>query len=152
MENPSFDEQAAHRHFAAFCFNKTWEWIDKANRSPQEDRAMLEEAMASLWHWSQRADAAKVNLSVGNWQVSRVYALLGQAEQAREYAQVALQYADGAPPFYSAFAYEALARAEKAAQNKNLMLEYLNKARLLAEQVTDEEDRKVLMDDLKSLE
>ena len=112
---------------------------------------MLQTAMTSLWHWSQREDATPQNLSVGNWQVSRVYCLLGQAENARRYAEVSLKLAEGCEPFYATFAYEALARAEMVAGNKAKMQEYLEKAFTLAEKVEDEEDKQVLMGDLRNI-
>ena len=112
---------------------------------------MIQTAMASLWHWSQREDATPQNLSVGNWQVSRVYCLLGQADNARRYAEVSLKLAEGHEPFYIAFAYEALARAEMVAGNKAKMQEYFEKAFALAEKVEDEEDKQVLMGDLESI-
>ena len=112
---------------------------------------MLQTAMASLWHWSQREDATPQNLSVGNWQVSRVYCLLGQVDNARRYAEVSLKLAEGSEPFYAAFAYEALARAEMVAGNKAKMQEYLEKALALAEKVEYEEDKQVLMGDLGSI-
>ena len=85
-DKPHFDISAVHRYFSTMCFNKTWEFIDNPHRSPDEELVMLQTAMTSLWHWSQREDATPQNLSVGNWQVSRVYALLGQADNARKYA------------------------------------------------------------------
>ena len=150
-DKPDFDTAAVHRYFSATCFNKTWEFIDHPNRGPDEELAILQTAMASLWHWSQREDATPQNLSVGNWQVSRVYCLLGQADNARRYAEVSLKLAEGCEPFYAAFAYEALARAEMVAGNKAKMQEYLEKAFTLAEKIEDEEDKQVLMGDLGSI-
>ena len=150
-DKPDFDTAAAHRYFSAMCFNKTWEFIDNPHRTSDEELAMLQTAMTSLWHWSQREDAKPQNLSVGNWQISRVYALLGQAENARKYAEVSLKLAEGYEPFYVACAYEAFARAEMVAGNKAKMQEYLEKAFALAEKVEDEEDKQVLMADLGSI-
>ncbi len=150
-DKPDFDLAVVHKYFSATCFNKTWEFIDNPNRSPDEELAMLQTAMASLWHWSQREDATPQNLSVGNWQISRVYCLLIQAENARRYAEVSLKQAEGHEPFYIAFAYEALARAEMTAGDKAKMQEYLKKAFALAEKVEDEEDKQVLMADLESI-
>ncbi len=150
-DKPDFDSAAVHRYFSAMCFNKTWEFIDNPHRTSDEELAMLQTAMASLWHWTQREDATPQNLSVGNWQVSRVYCLLGQADNARRYAEVSLKLAEGHEPFYAAFAYEALARAEMVAGNKAKMQEYLKKALALAEKVEDEEDKQVLMADLGSI-
>ena len=150
-DKPNFDTAAVHRYFSATCFNETWEFIDNPNRTPEEDMSMLQTAMTSLWHWSQREDATPQNLSVGNWQVSRVYCLLGQVDNALRYAEVSLKLTEGCEPFYAAFAYEALARAEMVAGNKAKMQEYLEKAFVLAEKVEDEEDKQVLMADLRSI-
>ncbi|NOT05616.1 MAG: hypothetical protein HOP27_13550 [Anaerolineales bacterium] len=150
-DKPDFDLVTVHKYFSAACFNKTWEYIDNPHRTPDEELAMLQSAMTSLWHWTQREDATPQNLSVGNWQVSRVYALLGQADNARKFAEVSLKLAEGYEPFYAAFAYEAFARAEMVAGNKAKMQEYLEKAFALAEKVEDEEDKQVLMGDLGSI-
>ncbi len=150
-DKPDFDLAVVHRYFSADCFNKTWDYIDNPHRSPDEELVMLQTAMTSLWHWTQREDATPQNLSVGNWQVSRVFALLGQADNARRYAEVSLKYAEAGEPFYIAFAYEALARAEMVSGNKEKMQEYLEKAFALAEKVEDEEDKQVLMGDLGNI-
>ncbi len=150
-DKPDFDPAVVHRYFSATCFNKTWEFIDNPTRTPEEDMVMLQTSMASLWHWSQREDATPQNLSVGNWLISRVYALLRQADNARKYAEVSLKLAEGLNPFFVAFAYEALARAEMVAGNKAKMNEYLEKARALAEKVEDEENKQVLAGDLESI-
>jgi len=150
-DKPDFDLATVHRYFSATCFNKTWDYMDKPHRTRDEELVMLQTAMTSLWHWSQREDAAPQNLSVGNWQVSRVFCLLGQADNARTYAEVSLKYSAGQPPFYVAYAYEALARAEMIAGNKARMQEYLDKAYAFAEQVEDEEDKQVVVGDLGNI-
>ena len=48
---------------------------------------MIQGTMASLWHWTQREDCTAKNLSIGYWQVARVYALAGEPDNARKYAQ-----------------------------------------------------------------
>jgi hypothetical protein len=148
---PPFDLQSAHKYFSAHCFNAAWDLIDKFPRTPEEDMTMLQRSLASLWHWTQREDAKPQNLSVSYWQVSRVYALLGQAENALAYGAVSLKLAEGLEPFYGGFAYEALARAEMVAGNEGKMNEYLEKARALAEQVEDEEDKRMLIGDLETI-
>lgn len=152
MTQPDFDLQTVHRYFAANCFNKAWEFIDNHNRTAEEDLVMLQTAMASLWHWTQREDVTPVNLSVGHWQVARVYALLGQADNARKYAEVSLKYSEGQEPMYIGFAYEALARAEMVAGNRAKMNEYLKQARAFADKVEDLEDKEVLVVDIGTIE
>ena len=148
---PDFDLQTTHRYFSATCFNKTWEFIDNPNRTKEDNLSMLQTALASLWHWTQREDAKPQNFSVGNWQVSRVFALLGQADNARRYAEVSLKQSESCEPFHTGFAYEALARAEMVAGNQALMNAYLAKAREFAEKVEDPDDKEALQGDLASI-
>ena len=114
---------------------------------------MLLLSLASLWHWIQRPDCTPGNLSVGYWQVSRVYALLGQVEAARQYAQLCLKSSqgEGALPFHLGYAYEALARAEMVGPNLAKMEEYLQKAYQVSEKMADPEAKKQLLDDLATI-
>ena len=149
---PNFDIQEAHQYFSAYCFNQTWDYIDKdGNRSIEESMSMLHTAIASLWHWSQRGDVTPQNLSVGYWQVSRVYCLLKQPHNARMYGLLALKYARDLSPFHRGYAYETLARAEMIINNRVIMTTHLERAREMLEQVEDEEDRQLLANDLKTI-
>ena len=74
------DHQAAHKYFSAHCFNRAWDLIDKTDRTPGEDEEMIRLSLASQYHWSQREDANSKTASIGFWQTSRIYALLGQVE------------------------------------------------------------------------
>ncbi len=151
IDPQSIDLQAAHRHFAPFCFNKTWEYIDMTERSEEENLAMLLTSFASFWHWTQRKDCKPVNLAVGYWQISRVYSSMGEAENARKYAQLCLNNSGNLAPFYMGEAFEAMARAEKVAGNPEKMQFYLKQAELMAVKITDEEEKQILLRDLKTL-
>ena len=150
-DQPTFDLVAAHKYFAADRYNKTWGFMDNPNRTPEEDLSMLHTAMASLWRWSQREDATPINFSIGYWQVARVFALLGQPDNARCYGEMSPKAAQGGEPFYIGYAYESLARAEMVAGNKAKMNEYLAQARSFAEKMEDEEDKQVLVKDLETI-
>jgi hypothetical protein len=152
-EEPEFNSQAAHRYFSARCFNQAWDLIGKKDRTAQEDEEMLRLSFASLWHWSQRDDYWAEKASIGYWQVARIYALLGQADNARRYGQLSLEAGqeDGVGPFYRGYAYEALARAEAVAGNRAKMEEYLDLARNAAEEVSEAEDRDLLLADLAAI-
>ena len=112
---------------------------------------MLHTAIASLWHWTQRDDSTNENLSIGYWQVSRVYNLIKQPNNARTYGLLSLQYARELSPFLRGYAYETLARSEMQAGNRVAMYYYLDQAREMARQITDEEDRHLLLTDLESI-
>jgi hypothetical protein len=150
-KDPGFDTALAHRYFAADCFNKTWEFIEKPNRTRDEDEQMIRLAQASLWHWTHRADCKDMQLSIGHWLLARVQALAGRVEEARRHADQCLQHSQGETPFHLAYAYEALARAEKVAGNTSLTAKYKAEAVRLAETIEDAEDRKLLIDDLASI-
>ena len=152
-EEQGFDVAAAHRYFSAECFNRTWGLIEKADRTPEDDEQMLQLTFASQWHWSQRDDCTPVNVSVGYWQISRVFAILGQAESARKYGRLALHALKGEEglPFYVGYAYEAMARAEMVAGDRPRMEEYVAEARKAAERVPDADARKALEDDLATI-
>lgn len=40
-QEPDFDVAAAHKYFAATCFNRAWDLIEKENRTAAEDRMMV---------------------------------------------------------------------------------------------------------------
>ncbi len=150
-KTPPFDMQDGHKYFAAYCFNRTWDYIEKESRTAEDNEAMLQACMASLWHWSQREDAVPKNFCVGYWQASRVFALLGRADYALTYARMSLEQSGGLDSFFVAYSYEALARSEMAAGHKDKMNEYLATARTLRASVADVENKKLLEADLNTI-
>jgi hypothetical protein len=154
MENPpKFDLNDAHRFFSADCFNHAWDYIDKPRRTPEEDQTMLLLTMASLWHWKMRPDVTEGNLSIGYWQVSRVYALINQPENARIYGQLCLAASkgEGCLPFHLGYAYETLARAEALSGNQLKAQEYIELGKQVSEEMTDPDAKKQLLDDLATI-
>ena len=147
------DEESAHRYFSVECFNRAWGLIDKPDRTQEEDEEMIRLSLASAWHWSQRPDCTTKNISISYWQTSRVYALLKQPDNARRYGQLCLEASqgEGIPPFYLAYAYEALARAEAVAGNKEKAKIYIAEAQQTAEGIDKPEDKQPLLDDLAAV-
>lgn len=143
--------EAAHPFFSASCFNQAWDLIDKQDRTPEEDELMISLVHASIWHWSQRPDCTDTNRSIGYWQASRVYALLGQAGNARRYGQLCLEVTPKDLPFFLGYAYEALARAEWVAGDHEKANAYLAEARQQAARVPDPENQKFLEADIDSI-
>lgn len=150
-DKPEFDRAAAHQYFSAECFNKPWGLIDKVERPPAEDQQMIRMSQASIWHWTQREDCTDKNMSIGYWQASRIYALLGQSANAREYGQLALDTSKEQVPFYGGYAHEALARAEWVAGNREKAQEHLLQAYVLASEIEDPEEKKTLEADLETI-
>jgi len=110
-------------------------------------------ANTSLWHWKQRKDCQPLNLSVGYWQVSRVYVLAGDYEMGKLFGQKCLQLSQGnkLSPFYIGYAYEALARAEMLHKDTKKAAEYLTEARKELAKITDPEEKKMLEADIASV-
>jgi hypothetical protein len=148
---PNFDLEAAHKYFAAYCFNRAWDLIEKKDRTPEDDRMMVSLNQASLFHWSQRPDNDDKRRSVGYWQASRIQALLGNAAEAHRYADVCLSYSQELEPFYLGYAFEALARAAKLIGNTAESKQFLAAAAAQADRVSRKEDRALLESDLDSL-
>jgi len=149
-----FDQAAAHKYYSANCFNNAWDLIDKEERTPEENEQMIRLNQASHYHWTQRPDYSNTNASIGYWQAARIYAILDQPENAMHYGKLCLDVSkeEGVPPFYLGFAYEALARAALVAGNKQEMTAFLNQAKAAAEEIEKADERKMLLDDLETIQ
>jgi hypothetical protein len=147
----SFDSAESHRFFAADTFNRTWELLDLAERTPSQDREMLLLAHASLWHWTQRKDCADRQLSVGLWMLARVHAVLGLGDAARHHAAACLAASAGEPPFYLAYAHEAAARAASVSGDEEEKSSHIESAWILATRIEDPGEREMIERDLAEL-
>jgi hypothetical protein len=145
------DVARAHRHFSASCFNQTWGFIDKPDRTARDNEEMALSASASLWHWMQRPDCSDQNLSVGHWQLSRVYALVGQGKIAMRHAQRSLALAAACSRFYVGYAHEAIARAAAVLGDDTTRQTHIQLATQCVTAVTDPSEREPLEQDLRSL-
>lgn len=152
-KKPEFDVDAAHIYFSAACFNKAWELIDKKDRTAEEDEEMIRLSLSSTWHWTQRDDCIDQNMSIAFWQTSRIYSILGHASDAKRYAKLCFSVSQGdeIPPFFLGYAYEALARAEMVAGNQEKVEKYLKEAHHILVALTDENEKKMLGNDLGTI-
>lgn len=144
-------EFTTHKQMAVDLFNRTWNLIEKQERTEEDDDTMLYAAMASRYHWG--IVGTPLNFARGEWQISRVYAILGKAEAALHHARksekLCLEHDLGA--FDLGFAYEAMARAyavsgETAGQERCIGL-----ALQTAEKVDKEENKNWLLKNIDSV-
>ena len=138
-------ERDFHRKTAAAAFNRTWDYLEKKHRSPGDDAEMLQLAHTSRYHWG--LVGTPLNQAVGDWQISRVYASLGQADLALVYAEKCLSACrkKGLGEIVPS-AYEAVARACAVAKDPKRANEYLSKARTLLDRIPlDKEDRRIYL-------
>jgi hypothetical protein len=150
---PPVDEQQ-HRELAVGLFNQVWEMLRMPNRTPFQDDQMTHAAHASRWHWGQvREGAGPQQLAVGEWQCSRVYAVLGRAEPAMHHARSSLAICEesGIGDWVLAAAYEALARASGVAGDREGFSIWLERARTATAAIADPQDRGVIEQDLAAL-
>ena len=120
-------------------------------KSREDDDRMIHAAHASRFHWGEAPDCKPENLARGEWQVSRVYTVVGLEEPALRHAQrcLALCEANALGDWDLAYAYEAIARAHKTSGRLSEADEY---AKLAAQTpIAEDDDREQLEQDLASL-
>lgn len=148
---PELDD-ATRRALAAGLFNHVWTLLEMPNRTPAQDDEMVHAAHASRYHWGEVGKP--VNLARGEWQCSRVYAVLGRAEPALYHARRCVELNEANPEredWDLASAYEAMARASAVGGDPTAATEWRAKAEAELAAVTDPEDRQVLEQDLATL-
>ena len=146
------DEPGWHRWFAVDLFNHTWSFLDSKDELTQEQKdEMLASALASRLHWGKVG--TPMNFAIGDWQVARVYAVLGDSQQAVRYGEksLALSNENDLGPFCVGYAHEAIARGKKLAGDAAACTEHVKLASACVEQIDDGHDRKLLADDLETL-
>ena len=150
-EETRYTEQEFHKKMGVDLFNGTWDFLDKTERTPDEDLQMVHMAHASRYHWGQVG--TPLNFERGEWQISRVYAVLNRAEPALFHAQKCLEicqehsYGD----FDLAFAYEAVARAHAIAGNVAERDEHLKLAQEAGAQIAKEGDKEYFISELGTI-
>lgn len=148
-------DQATHRRLGVELFNLTWTLIEKPDRTAAETDEMIHAAHASRHHWSRAGTNA--NLGRGEWQVARVYSVLGRAEPARWHAARCLAYVEAAigageaDDWDLAAAYEGLARAESVAGEFAKSAHWRARVLEALGAIADPADREIIEGDLGTI-
>jgi hypothetical protein len=142
-----------HEKLAKACFNKTWDLLDKSDRTVEEDNEMIHTVHASRYHWGvlvANGQGTALNLQRGEWQITRVYTVLERVEPALYHANLCLKLTrdNDIGDFDLGFAYEAIARASALAGNKKDKEKYLKLAKEAGEKIKDKGDRDYFFEDL----
>ena len=148
---PTTVDPATERAIAIDLFNHTWSLLDLPERTPAQDDEMVSAAHASRHHWGRVGDAS--HWAVGEWQIARVYAVLGRAEPALYHARRCLELceANGIGDFQLASAYEGLARAHLAAGAHEAASDWKAKALAALDGIAEADDREIVEGDLATL-
>jgi hypothetical protein len=140
-----------HKQMAIDLFNLTWDLIEKQDRTENDDDTMLYAAMASRYHWG--IVGTPLNFARGEWQISRVYAILGRGEtslhHARKSEKLCLEHDLGA--FDLGFSYEAMARAHAVSGEITEQERYIGLALQTAEKVDMESNREWLLKNIHAV-
>lgn len=143
----------AHKWFGVECNNGTWDLIEKSGRSKAEDLRMVDMAHAAKYHWSQVPTATPENEVRANSLLSRVYSAIGDGDTAKSYAQLCIDgcTTHGIADWDLASVYGAMAYAHQAAGDQAGKSEWRTKANTACAAIKDEEDRKIVEEDLAKL-
>lgn len=153
MTEPGTGTDVDHRQLGVDLYNHTWTLLEKENRTRVDDDEMLNATHASAYHWSRAGGAGPEHVARSQWQISRVNAVLGRGDAAVYHGERCLEHCtqNGIGDWDLASAYEALARAHRAAGNDAEYRRYLELGRAALAQIADEDDREHIAEDLDEL-
>jgi len=142
---------ADERALAVRLFNGVWELLGRPERTTADDDTMLHMAHASRFHWGRVGGPE--HLARGEWQCSRVYAVLLRGEPSLHHAQRVLDICreNGIGDWDLAFGYEALARAHAVAGDAESARAVTEQALAAAEDIEEPEDRSMVLADLETI-
>ena len=139
------------RNLARSLFNAVWALLEKEDRSVDEDDRMVHMAHASCHHWMEVGEP--LNRVRGEWQCSRVYAVLERGEPALHHARRALELctASGIADVDLAYCHEAMARASAVDGNHLASAGWRRQAEQSAALITAAADRSAVLADLATI-
>ena len=136
------------RQLGVDLFNEVWRLME----TREDDERMVNAAHASAFHWAGAPECKPENRARSEWQISRVYTVLGRGEPAVWHAQRCLEWCEsaGIDDWDLAYAYEALARAH-AVSGTGEADAWKAKAREAGDAIADPEDREHFEEDYATL-
>ena len=143
-----------HEKLAKHTFNKTWDYLDKKDRTEEDNLNMIHTVHTSRYHWGVLVSNGKggpINLQRGEWIISRVYITLERGEAALYHAKKCLELTEKnkIEDFDLAFAYEAMARAFALLKDKKEFDKYNNLAIKAGEKIKKKDDKDYFFGELE---
>lgn len=141
--------RAARQQTAKDTFNLAWTYLRRRSRSAEDTERMIDAAHASRHFWLEFGTPN--HHAVSEWQLSRVYAVAGNAERSLHYARrcLAVCKANKIGDWRLAYAHEALARAAIVGGKKTAARAHLRRAQVAGKRIAAREDREHFLDDLE---
>jgi len=133
-----------NREFAVSTFNGTWNLLDRAELSADEQIELERMACASLYHWSVIGGAQE--LAMGEWLLARVYIRLGYGHEALRHASIAAELAsrNEVADYLKASTLEGLARAHAMMGIADDAISLRAAAVSALDEIADPEDRELI--------
>ncbi len=137
-----------HRRFAVECNNGAWDLMSKPQRTPDEDRDLLNMAYAAAFHWSQVG--TPLNAARADVTLAHAHALLGQGDMALLYARRCLAWFESNPceDWDLAFAHAEMAHAAAMLRDAPLHAKHYAEAQSRGAAIQNDEDRRAFLDEL----
>ncbi|MDQ6794009.1 MAG: hypothetical protein M3067_04135 [Chloroflexota bacterium] len=148
---PDLDE-ATRRALSVGLFNRTWTLLEKSDRTAAETDEMIHAAHASRYHWGEVGEG--VNLARGEWQCSRVYAVLGRGEAALWHARRCVELNEAnlnREDWDLSSAYEAMARALAVSGDLGAAADWKARAEAACATIAEADDREAIGQDIATL-
>jgi hypothetical protein len=145
------EELTWHRRFAIELFNRSWDLLEQADRTPEDDAEMLAAAFGSAYHWSVVGTAE--NRALSDHQIAKIASHVGQPALALHYARRALEAIELGRfgDWQVAAAYEGMARACAAAGDLAGRDYWVQRCTIALGAVPDAADRSVVAEQLLNL-
>jgi hypothetical protein len=143
------------RQLGVELYNSSRALMERPDRTPEADDELVHHVHASMYHWLEAPECEPKHRARGEWLCSRAYAVLGRAEPALHHArrcfEICEQHADNVEDWDLAFAYEALARANRVGGNEEEARRCEQRGRDLADAISDPEDKEIVLKDFATL-
>jgi DNA-binding transcriptional MerR regulator len=146
-------DPTTRRALAVGLFNRVWQLLETADRTQEQDDEMIHAAHASRYHWAEVPGHEPKNVAIGEWQIARVYCVLGRGEPALHHARRCLAVVERGdqPDWLRASAYEGLARAHAVAGDRAEAARWKVKASETIAREPDKDDREIVEQDIATL-
>lgn len=151
IDTKKYTLNSSHLIFAKKINGETWSLLQKQNLTPEEKDTLLYSAFASAYHWS--IAGTLINKQRAEWLISRAYTKLGKGNSALFHAMncmnITKQEGVSLKDFDYAYAHEALARSYALVKDNKSASKHYNKAKIAADNIRRQEDRKLFLSDLR---
>lgn len=141
-----------HHQLAIRLNGLVWSLLDNTARSSEEDALLESAALGAMHHWHHSPHFAPINVQRGHWMLSRVYAVLGRADEAQAHATLCATWTmkSDAKDFDQAYALEARARACAARGDTDHAQTLRDEALTAGRAIVGDTDRKYFLQDLQA--